>query len=295
MLGNALGQKAGALDQYHQWCKLAGYHPTVYLDTDLPAPTVPLVDGRGEYAGCKLFKGVVVFKSDGKPTYAAHDLAFAALVGPTHYLTGAEQQGHFAGLGLGGNHLPLGLVLGADGKKMKSTVKQAGEEANLTTAQELLDSVVAALSETPEPVKLAWNILAWQFNSSAVSGMTKFNLQQWAKAESPGLYVSYTYAKLMSAIGKATEHPEPVGLTVADANLLGIAGQYAYHFAKAQQAMQPCHVAQYALTLAKKLASYYGVHSIKDASPSTLYAVTTATGALGQCMANLSMHLLTAI
>jgi arginyl-tRNA synthetase len=290
MLGASLGVKDGALQQYDAWCELAGYSPTVYFDTELPAPPQALADGVGEYGNCKMYNGVVVYKSNGAATYAAHELSFAATVAPTHYLTGAEQGPHFASLGLGHKHLPLGLVCGADGKKMRSTVKVPGEEANVLSAQELLDSVVAALDHTPEPLKLAWNILAWQFNSASVATATKFNLAQWAKPDCAGLYMTYTYAKVQSALAKATATADASGVTQVDADLLGYAGYYHYHHGKAQKQMQPCHVAQYGLALAKKLAGVYAQHSIKDAPAGLLYAVQAATATLGKCIADLGMH-----
>lgn len=290
MLGASLGFKAGALEQYKAWCELAGYQPTLYFDTELPSPPQDLVDGEGEYVGCKLYNGVVIYKSTGAPTYAAHDLSFAATVSPDYYLTGAEQAPHFASLGLGSKHLPLGLVLGHDGKKMKSTLKKEGEEANMMSAVELFDSVKTCLSETPEPEKLAWNILAWQFNSSQVAATTKFNLAQWAKPESPGLYITYTHAKIKSALSKATAVPDETQLSQTDAELLGTASYYSYYLGKSQQQMQPAFIAQFAMTLAKKLASFYSKHTIKDASSGTVYAVAHANATLCECMTKLGMH-----
>lgn len=123
MLGASLGIQEGALETYLDWCDLAGYQPTIYLDTHLPPPSINFTDGTGEYEGCKMFGDVVAIKSNGTPTYAYHDLAFAEDIGPDFYLTGNEQKPHFASLGLGDKHLALGLILGPDGKKMRAQSK----------------------------------------------------------------------------------------------------------------------------------------------------------------------------
>lgn len=288
MLGASLGIEPDALTKYENWCHLANYSPDIYLDTELPPPNVELTDGEGEFAGCKTYNGVVVYKSDGKPTYAAHDLSFASKVHPDYYLTGAEQQAHFASLGLGDKHIPLGLLLGADGKKLKSRTGDA------LSAQDLLDATLAALKPTPEPTKVAWNILAWQFNSSATHMATKFNPDQWTKPESPGMYITYTYARCRSAIVDAVGRfysdnfgsPE----TEEDALLMGFANYYHHYFNKAKDDVSPSYVAQFALTLAKHLSGVYSRHTIVGAPPGFIHAFEYATEVLGYCMGHLSMY-----
>jgi hypothetical protein len=165
MLGASLGVLPGALEELHALFDLVGYHPQVRLDTSLPAGLVATVPGTGEYAGCRVWQGplgpVVLFKADGTPTYAYHDLAYARLVKPDWYVTGCEQQGHFAALGLTDKHLAIGLVLGPDGKKVKSS------SGRPLLAGEAFGLVVGQLGPTPEPKKVAWNILACSFLQTA--------------------------------------------------------------------------------------------------------------------------------
>lgn len=291
MLGASLGVNEGALEKYKAWCNLAGYNPKIFLDTELPPPSVKLYDGDGEYVGCKLYNGVVVYKSNGKATYASHDLSFAENVKPTHYLTGSEQKEHFNSLGLGEKHLSLGLVLGPDGKKMKSSIKKEGDEKNAMSAQELLQEVVCALDETPEPEKLAWNILAWQFNSSSVSQNTKCNIKLWAKSESPGLYITHTFAKVSKAI-EAAGLSNDVEITQQEANLLGLASQYNYYYQKAQDSIEPCWLAQYALILAKALSAVYTKEKFVGGNPAVVYAANVALESLKKTMNNLGMYTL---
>ena len=63
-------------------------------------------------------------------------------------ITGSEQRGHFAALGLADKHLPIGLVLGPDGKKVKSS----GGDPLL--AAEAFDLVAEQLDPTPSPKQL---------------------------------------------------------------------------------------------------------------------------------------------
>jgi arginyl-tRNA synthetase len=290
MLGATLGIIEGALEQYHEWCDLAQYHPDIYFDTDLPKPLKTfLVAGKGEKNGTlTTASGVVIYKSDATTTYAAHDLSFAALVMPSHYLTGAEQKQHFADLGLGDKHKPLGLLVGPDGKKMASS---SGESIS---AKELFHQVLDCLDETPEPKKLAWNILAWQFNSGSVAGSTKFNANQWAKPESPGLYITYTYAKMMSALKNAGDGDEKL-IDQQDAEILGTAEYFTHYFNKSVTEMEPCHLAQFALMLAKKLANVYNKAPITGGKPGFIFACKTATATLAKCMKLLGMYPLTTV
>ena len=127
MLGAAKGINDSAVEAYKNWCSLANYNPKIYFDIELPPTSKILVDGTNEYIGCKMFNDGVIYKSNGESTYAAHDLSFAELVSPDFYLTGQEQSTHFKSLGLGNKHIPMRLVLGKDGTKMKSTIKKDGD------------------------------------------------------------------------------------------------------------------------------------------------------------------------
>jgi hypothetical protein len=286
MLGASLGIADGAIAELGVWMKLARYKPKVYFDTDLLPDIISLADGTGEYEGCKVHNGVVVYKSDGSPTYAGHDLAFALLVKPDYYLTGFEQKAHFASLGLSSKHLPLGLVLDAIGQKMKSRT------GGIYSAHDLFDALLAGLSPTPEPTKLAWNILAWQFNSSALGSTTKFNLCQWANSASPGVYITYVYARISSAIKRANDLGDGTAMTDADVALFGVAEYYKYYLTKAIEQLQPYHIAQYALVLAKYLTEAYSRRTIVGGPSGFLFALHHALFVLGCCMENLGMYTL---
>lgn len=289
MLGAANGIKEGALEKYGEWCGKAGYKPAVFLDTELPPPTVELQDGSGEYAGCKLYNGVVVYKSTGAASYAAHDLSFAGLVKPDFYLTGAEQHPHFVSLGLGEKHIPMGLVLGKDAKKMKSTLKQEGETANVMTAAELVSQLEQIVKgDNPD---LVWNVLAWQFNSASTKKSTMLDVEGWCKITSPGIYVTYTAARISKAL-KLAQAPDEGQMDAEDIALCGFASYSQYYWQKAIEENEPSHVAQFAMKLAMKLSELYGKKSIKDGSAGFVFALQYAVDALKQCMTLIGMKVL---
>jgi len=291
MLGASLGILPGALEELQEWFNFVGYQPSVLLDSQLPHGVVPTSAGTGKFAGCLIYEGplgpVVVVKASGQPTYAYHDLAYAQIVKPDLYITGSEQKEHFAALGLADKHLPMGLVLGADGKKMSSSTGEA------PLATEAFALVLAKLDATPEPKKLAWNILAYTFLLSSVSSNTKFDPVQMTNAQAPGMYVTYTLARTYSALAKANvvfdNDKPPPQLTDCDVELLGKAAYAEYYEQKAVQANDPAPLATYLLTLAKHIAKVYAKQSIKAGSAGYQFAVSQAFCALKNGMVKLGL------
>lgn len=163
---------------------------------------------------------------------------------------------------------------------------------NMLSATELFNKVLSCLhAGTVEPDKLAWNILAWQFNSSQVSGTTKCNPDEWAKPESPGLYITYTYAKLQKAL-KCAGFGDINKVEQAHADILGLANYYHYYFNSAQEKLQPCLIANFAMTLAKELSGVYATNKIIGGSDGLIFALNEAVEILGCAMKALGMYLL---
>jgi arginyl-tRNA synthetase len=290
MLGASLGIMHGAPDELQALFDFVGYKPQVCLDTSLPTGLVPTVPGTGEYAGCMIWQGpkgpVVVLKADGTPTYAYHDLAYARLVKPDYYLTGCEQRGHFDALGLADKHLALGLVLGPDGKKIKSGSGQP------LLASEALEMVIHQLAPTPEPKKLAWNILAYSFLKTAMGSNTRFDPVQMTKPTAPGMYLTYTLAKIHSALAKGgvpLDDNQPPSLAETDVKLLGLAAYAGYYQHMAAQAKDPAPLAGYLLSLAKGLAMLYAKQSIKDGASGFQFAVAQAFKTLQKGLVSLGL------
>lgn len=295
MLGASLGVKKAALDGWEWWTEFVGYTPRIYYDVALPDDVVPCHRSRfGDPEGlepCPMVwdgpKGpVIVKRSDGTPVYAFHDLAFAAEVGPTHYITGHEQREHFDSLGLGDRHLPMGLVLGDDGKKIKSRTGDA------LSATEALQIVSDKLDDTPDRKKLAWNILAWNFLNPARETNVKFELDRWTDPNAPGLYITYTYARIASVLREDWYHPPEKDI---DVTLLGYASYYDYYWKKAADNLDPSPLAVYALELAKVMNTAYATEKIVDGRLGFRYALYSALMALSETMRQLSMFRLNKI
>jgi arginyl-tRNA synthetase len=277
MLGASLGVLPGSLEALMGFFDFVGYHPKITIDIDLPPNLVLTSPGTGEYEGCQVYQGalgpVVVIKADAKPTYAYHDLAYAQLVKPDYYITGCEQKEHFASLGLAEKHLAMGLVLGPDGKKIKSG------SGDPLLAEEAFALVIDQLDPTPEPKKLAWNVLAYTFLQASMGSNNKFDPVQMTKPTAPGLYVTYTLAKVHSALSKAgvpLEMEKPSHLSDGDVALLGLAAYSTYYLYSARETKDPAPLANYILTLAKGLAKVYAKQSIKNGPAGFQFAVLTA-------------------
>lgn len=285
MLGAAVGAEPWALEQLDGWYQFVGYLPELHFDTLLP-DNVDTVDGEGEQAGCKVWQGpkgpIIVTRSDGRHTYAHHDLSFMKLVGPTHYITGAEQKGHFESLGVGHKHLPMGLVLGADGKKVSS------RNGDAMTAKEALDLVASHLQSTPHPKELAWNVVAWNFLKTGRPKNVLFNPEEWTKIDSPGMYISYTFARLDSALGDLIMG-DPDQITDADVRLLGICSYLDYYIGRAVELMDSNPIANYALDLAMAITNVYHAEKIQGGRPGLQYVMRHAHTTLSECMDLLGM------
>lgn len=307
LLGASQGVFQYATEQLNGWFDFLNFHPELHYDVLMPRDQeiVPRHKAKMPYksltvdmAGkpfeteedCEVWNGpngpVIVVRSDGRPLYAFQDISFSKVVGPTHYITGTEQQEHFANLGLGDKHLPMGLVLGADGKKMKS---RTGDSV---TAKEVLDKIVSQLDATPDPQFLAWNVLAWNFLHVARSKSVKYTPEEWTKPDAPGMYISYTLARLESALeGESSDGSDYAGsdLTQSDAELLGFANQHNYALQRTIDSLDPAILANYTYDLAVKLTTAYHGEKIKGGRRGFRYALVLSVHRLRVCMRQLGM------
>ena len=297
LLGASLGVKKKALEGWAFWTKFLNYHPEVYYDVLLPGDVLETRKSNFEHpdesSKMEVWDGpvspVIVVTSDGRKLYAFHDLVFAKEVGPTHYITGHEQSEHFAHLGLKEKHLPMGLVLGSDGKKMKS------RSGDAVSANEAIELIMAKLDETPDKFSLAWNILAWNFLSCARESNVKFNEVSWTSPDSPGMYISYTYARLASALGGAGWAILDLGLKEIDVRLLGLAAQVRYYTYRSIVTLDPAPLANFLHVLALEVGKAYHQERIKDGRPAYRYAIDRVALVLFDGMQRLGMFPLTSI
>lgn len=293
LLGHSLGVEKEAYENLKSWFRFVGYHPQEFSDLDVTEKACikgrPGVDDK---AGCEVWPGpagdVVIRRSDGRPTYPMHDLSFSKIASPHHYLTGAEQREHFVSLGFEDKHLPMGLVLDpASGKKMKS------RDGTAMSAEDAMKLVMDRLDETSQPRNLAWNVLAWNFLHCSRSQNVKFSVEEWTRPESPGLYITYSFARISSAIdkGKAagTWHPAPTNLTDLDIKLLGCSSYFTYYKNLAIEQFDPAPLAKFAADLSKRLGSVYHGEMIADGRPAFQFAVEHALKILFDAMDLLRM------
>lgn len=295
LLGASQGVLSTSIKDFNRWCDFVGYKPEIFYDVLQPVDYVNcrLAEERdNQYfpedkppTGTKVYDGpngpIIVVRKDGRPTYAFADLAFAASVKPTHYITGDEQKEHFKSLGLGDKHLPMGLVLGKDGKKMKSRTGDA------PSASEILKQIEDRFEKTPEPHLLAWNVLAWNFLSPSRSHTVKYDPEKWTNPDQPGLYITYTYARMKSAL--AGYDPVLNELNEFDVELLGTTSYSSFYEQQCIENMDSSPLANFALTLAKKLNLAYQKEKIQGGRPGFQYAVFTATKTLGRVLRLLGM------
>lgn len=314
LLGASQGVKKAALTGWRWWCDFVRYYPSVYYDVLQPLdvietrePTVEEVEKRvidpnepgPDLTLPKLWDGpngpVIVVRADGRPLYALYDLIFAKEVNPTHYITGHEQKEHFTSLGLGDKHLPMGLVLGEDGKKLKS---RTGDAMPATEALSMIRNLLN-IPDEERSMQIAWNILAWNFLRASRETNLKFEVEKWVRTESPGLYITYTYARLISALGDnrmSTYNEDEAGPpSDEDAKLLGLSDQWHYYRHKAIQQMDPAPVANYAHELARALAVAYEREKIRGGRMPFFHTIRHTTGVLWDCMTALGMFLVTQV
>lgn len=250
LLGDTIQGKVShdeATAAFNAWCGLIGYEvDAVYLASHLSVDCP--VAGTGLYEGTKGFDAlsyVVGIKSNGETSYLYHDVALAAqLNAPTLYLTGMEQTDHFkhlAALFPHIKHVPLGLVQ-MDGAKMSSS------DGNVVMLQPLWDELTALFAPP-----LAWNVLAGPILKAHPQSAKKVTLDSLKHVKSsPGLYLSYTLARLKSAGIQLAGQPSLDAFDLAFAHLV------------AKHNLNPAALMTALTSHAQAINSLYVDHTIKD-------------------------------
>jgi len=196
---------ASLKEYYHNF----DYHPDrEYFASEMVYNGDKLSDGEEKYAGCKVFNAgeqkIVGIKSSGQSSYFYQDVCLAELLFPakTLYLTGMEQIQHFDSLKkLFPNitHIPLGLVK-LEGKEISSRlgnnilIEDFIKEMSDSFAHLMIDDV------DQNNWKLMYNIFAGLILHSVPMSDKNINTNNISNPKSsPGLYLSYTMARLFSA------------------------------------------------------------------------------------------------
>jgi hypothetical protein len=259
ILGDTLPEKdvksSDALETYLQLCKSVNYR----IDRMFFASQVKLnardqqmlKHGEGEYEGAYVFevgeKRVVGQKRDGSTTYFYQDVALAkALNGSILYLTGFEQNEHFQNLKIlfpdKITHMPLGLVT-IEGEKMSSS------KGNVIFLSEVFD----ALMEIFGSFELCWNVAVGHVLKSSPGSVKDIQMSQVKNPRtSPGLYLSYTLARLKSA---GVSPDIPGGYTDPWMSIRSL---------RSRVLLQPNHLMEAAVEKAREISAVYVSEQIRD-------------------------------
>jgi len=211
-----------------------------------------LEDGEGDYAGTKVFntgeEKIVGIKSDGSTSYFYQDMALASeLVDSTLYLTGHEQDGHFANLKKfypNTSHIGLGLVK-LTGAKMSS------RGGNVIFFSDLIDD---CLNEFNNDWNLVYNVLAGFILKIEPKKDKNIDMKMLKNPKnSPGLYLSYTLARLTSAGVVADNFEDKFNNT-----------ELQFKYMKSVSNLQPNILFNALIEHCKLINSLYSTHRIDD-------------------------------
>lgn len=265
ILGDTLDgevKKHEAFQKYKFYCEMFELDVSeIYNASDMEYHGDLLKDGEGDYKGTKIFDSgdekIVGLKSDGSTSYFYQDMALAEkLDAPTLYLTGNEQNEHFKTLKKFNpniNHIGLGLVKlmkedPEDGKVKE--LKMSSRDGNVIYFEDILKE---CLDKFDNDYHLSYNVLAGFILKTDPRKDKKINVELIDNAKnSPGLYLSYTLARLTSAGVRAMKVD----------NFSRTELQYAYM--KSLYNLQPNFLLNELVEHCKLINSLYGKHKIKD-------------------------------
>ncbi len=244
--------KEDALTKYKLYLKKYNYIiDNIYFASEQILKNDILIDGEGEWLGCKVFDlgedKIVGIKSTGATSYFYQDVALQQYLNmPTLYLTGYEQNNHFEQLGKLFPHIQhkgLGLVL-IDGKKMSSS------EGNVIFMEDILTILKDKFSGDEN---LAWNVICGQILKYGLESNKDVKLSQISDVKlSQGLYISYTMARMFSA-----------GIEKSNVDSFH-SKKLNYLLFKSKYLLQPNVLFEGVVDLCKEINSLYVTHIIKD-------------------------------
>jgi arginyl-tRNA synthetase len=194
----------------------------------------------------------------------------------------------------------MGLVLGPDGKKLKS------RDGNALTANEAMSLVCENLRDTEKPNQVAWNLLAWNFLHVSRSQDVKFEVEKWVDPNSAGMHITYTHARVNKALKAAgvdtrtsrrstiwnlVDLLPPEDLTELDIKLLGFAEQSNYWADQARKKIDMAGLANYTHDLSRLLGKAYAAEKIVGGRTAFVLSMQYANNVLADCMFWLGMFL----
>lgn len=198
--------KEESLEKFKNYCTKFNYKvDEIYFASEMKYDGDLLKDGTDEYAGTKIIEvddnKLVVIKSDGSTSYFYQDMALASkLNADILYLTGYEQTNHFNTLNKifpTVNHIGLGLVKFQSSKLDAKEAKMSTRLGNVVYMSDLMNDLMEQFNGNEQ---LCYNIFAGYILKNNPNSDKIFNMDNVKNPKnSPGLYLSYTVARLKSA------------------------------------------------------------------------------------------------
>lgn len=195
--------KKDSLKDLKKYQNIFNYIPDIeYFASEMKYNGSLLKDGKDEYIGTKIFEygddKIVGIKSDNSTSYFYQDMSLAEKLNDTTlYLTGSEQDNHFKLLSKFYpkiTHIGLGLVK-IDGKKMSSS------DGNVIFLKDFIDKLYKIFNN----YNLVYNVISGYILKSDPMCDKNITISSIDNPKnSPGLYLSYTMARLKSAGCKAS-------------------------------------------------------------------------------------------
>lgn len=260
ILGDTLGgdvSKEEALNKFYEYCKKFEYKvDKVFFASEMKYDNSSFQDGTGLYEGTKIVEidnvKVVVVKKSGATTYFYQDMAFAATLGEeTIYLTGYEQEPHFNVLKKFFpyvNHVGLGLVKFQASELDTENGKMSSSLGNVIYLSDFINDL---MKEFDGNEKLCYNIFAGYILKNHPKSDKMFNMSTVKNPKnSPGLYLSYTVARLKSA-GVEVEEQKEFNKQ-----------ELKYNFIKSKSNLDPIYLFNALNELCKEINNLYLDHQI---------------------------------
>ncbi len=265
ILGDTLGgdvSKEDALNKFKEYCEKFNYKvDKIFFASEMKCDESKFIDGTGEYEGTKIVESgenkVVAIKKDGSTSYFYQDIALASTLNDeTLYLTGYEQVNHFNTLKNifpQVNHIGLGLVKFQASNKMdardnKQSGKMSTRLGNVIFMSDLMSDL---MKEFDGNEKLCYNIFAGYILKNHPTSDKVFNMDTIKNPKnSPGLYLSYTVARLKSA-----------GVEMSGQKDF-FKQELQYNFLKSKSTLNPTYLFNALTELCKEINALYSTHHI---------------------------------
>ncbi len=249
--------KEDALKKFEECCEKFNYKvDQIFFASKMKCDESIFIDGTVDYEGTKVFEKddtkIVVIKKDGSTSYFYQDIALAnQLNDTTLYLTGYEQENHFNTLKKVFPHIThvgLGLLKFQKSNKLDAKEKMSTRLGNVIYIADFMDDLMNVFDRNE---KLCYNVFAGYILKNNPQSDKVFNMDTIENPKnSPGLYLSYTMARLKSA-GVVLKHTE------------NFTKQYLqFYLLKSKYALNPSIFFNSLVDLCKEINTLYGTHQI---------------------------------